>query len=1302
MPLPRFSVLRALNSTFFYQWWSAGAFKIISDCAQAFTPLLSKKLIAFTMVREVDSSVSVGKGVGYAIGIVLLFMVNSFFLNVFFFRAMMTGAQARSVLSQAIYEKSLRLSGKARIHYTNGILTNLMSTDCHRIDFALQWLHFAWTFPVSIVICIVIVLTNIGASGLVGFALLFVCFFIVTYMAQVLGKIRKKVNKITDTRVSIMREILQAMKIIKFYSWEEAYEEKVAEVRRDEMHRIKIMHTARNLLNALFVSAPTLAGLVSFVTLSSTGGHLNPAAVFSSLTTFNITRMPLMFLPLAIMAGYDSFLAVNRIQDLLSAGEAEFYIEYNVDQDDAIAVKNGSFIWEKDDAKKEGDDSESDGDSTSADKYHAKSQPSKADEDETNALTPAESINAQARSVQDVPAPGVVEPIDHLTESANAVSDSEVEQFNGFSGLDLTVANGEFVIVTGTIGSGKSSLLAAIAGGMRKLDGSVTLNGQLAFCGQQWVQNATVRDNITFGKPFDEEWYKEVIYACSLNRDLEILPAGDQTEVGERGITISGGQKARINLARAVYWNADIILLDDVLSAVDAHVGKHIIDHCICGLLKNKTRMLATHQLSMLQYADRVIFLDNTGKTYSGSVDYLKETVPEFNNLLTYGHQSESDDDIPAEEEEEEAKEHVDKEALEIKKIASKDPKTLSEDEKKKLGVLMQAEEKASDAVPLKTYMAFFKLGGGSISYAILPLLLSAMILSTFCQLFTNTWLSFWTGNKFPGRTEPFYIGIFVMFGILSAVFSFLFFFAITHIINLTSLTLHVQGVNRVLHAPMSFFDTSPLGRILNRFTKDTDTVDNEMSDQSRLLLMSVSSVGGAFILVIIYLPYFAIALVGLMFFFFAAAKFYRASAREIKRMESLGRSVLFSHFGETLSGTSTIKAYNNQEIFIRKSEKAIDKMNAPYYLTIANQRWLALRLDLVGAGLTLVTTMLCVTGQFSISPSSVGLVLSSLLQTINMMSMIVRQLASVENNMNSVERVHHYAYELPTEAPFHIEATRPDPSWPKEGRIDFKNMTMAYQPGLPPVLKNINLNINGGEKIGICGRTGAGKSTIMVALYRLAEMSGGSIDIDGVDISTLGLNELRMKLSIIPQDPVLFQGTIRSNIDPFGTCTDVELWDALRRSWLVESKDLELLKQGSLSMDKVKFHLDSVVDDEGTNFSLGERQLLALARALVRKSQILILDEATSSVDFQTDHRIQTTIVNEFSHCTILCIAHRLNTILAYDRILVLEQGEVAEFDDPVTLMNIKGGAFQSMCERSGISMDDVLEQQAARKNQQ
>lgn len=1247
----------------------------MSDAAQALTPLLTRKLIEFVAVKSVDSGYPIGKGVGYALGTAGMQVFTSVFLNIFFFRAMLTGAQSRAVFSQAIYEKSLRLSGKARLKYTNGLLTNLMSTDAHRIDFALQWVHFAWTFPVTLVICVALVIVNIGAIGLIGFVLLLISFFVVLFVSRRMVRIRKASNVVTDSRVGVMREVLQSMKIIKFYAWEDAYIERIFQVRNKEMHLIKLMLVVRNFLNALFVSVPTLAGLVAFVALKGIGGDLNPATVFSSLSLFNITRIPLMFLPLAAVSGFEAFLAVQRIEDLLGAPEGEHYVEYDANQKPAIRISGGSFIWEKEDEE-----------DSAKDKDNEKKE---AEDDSTD-----ETASVYASSAKDAPAP-VVEPIlapssppQTATEKSDAGSSSPItkdeaapEQFTGFSNLDLEINEGEFVIVTGSIGSGKSSLLTAIAGGMHRVGGSVTLKEDMVLCGQQWVQNATVEENITFGRPMDREWYEKVIAACSLTRDLEILPAGDQTEVGERGITISGGQKARINLARAAYSNANIVLLDDVLSAVDAHVGRHIVENCINGILKGKTRLLATHQLGMLSYADRVIYLDAAGRIEIGTVDELTTSSEGFRSLLHYSQQQES--------EEEDASDGEDKE----EEHEAKESKPKSD------GKLMQAEEKATENIPLHVYMSFFKHGRFIFKYMSLPFLLLTMTISVFLTLFTSVWLSFWTANKFPARSESFYVGLFVMFGVLSAIMSFLLFYIITDLVNRTALRVHVEAVERVLHAPMSFFDTQPLGRVMNRFTKDSDSIDNELSDQARLFLYSMAIIIGTFILTIIYLPWFALSLGGLFFVFLGAAKFYRASARDIKRYESLGRSVVFAHFSESLSGLTTIKSYNDESRFINRSKSAIDKMDAAYYLTLANQRWLALRLDMVGAALGFVSSMLCVTGQFHIDASSVGLVVSSLIQVTGMLSMCVRQLASVENNMNSVERLTYYAEELPQEAPYRIEAAKPSADWPQQGAIEFKQATLRYQPQLPPVLKNLDLSVKGAEKIGICGRTGAGKSTIMVALYRLSELSEGSIEIDGVDISKIGLQDLREKLSIIPQDPVLFKGTVRSNIDPFGKSTDVELWDALRRAWLIESHDIDRVHNGALKTEQVKFHLDQNVDDDGTNFSLGERQLLALARALVRKSNILILDEATSSVDFETDHRIQSTIKNEFSNYTILCIAHRLNTILGYDRILVLDAGEVAEFDDPITLFNKPDGAFRSMCDRSGITLDDVLREQAERE---
>lgn len=1280
--LAKHAVIRALNDTFFYQYWSAGVAKLLSDIGLTLNPFLTRHLIAFTMKTQSPLK----QGIGFALGVSFIFMFSIFFLNIFFYYSAITGAQCRAVLVHAIYTKNMKLSAKARLTFTNGKVTNFVSTDCHRVDFGLNWFHFGWSFPVAIGISIAVVMVNIGPPGLIGFAVLLCAFFFVIWAGRAMVIGRRAVSKITDSRVSLMREVLQSMKIIKFYSWEEAYIQKISDIRTKEMdHVVKIL-SIRNLLNAVFTSVPTIAGLLSFILLSKTGGALNPATVFSSLSIFNVLRMPLMLLPLSIVTSTDAFQALTRIESFLSASEMNQYLEkVPLEQlnGDSVVISDGSFIWESEDKNSEHEtevdlDTEEDKNDLSIHltKEHSRSA--------SNApLSIMEPLELEEKTVESLNT--------SVTSSSQKVSKEAVEnvdtthvKFPGFSHINLNIKDKEFIIVTGTIGSGKSSLLSAISGTMVKTGGSVKLSGDIAYCGPPWIQNATVEKNITFGTDFNKEWYEEVIKACSLTRDFEILPAGDQTEVGERGITLSGGQKARINLARSVYRNADIILLDDVLSAVDAHVGKYIMDNCINSLLKSKTRILATHQLSMIEYADRVVFLDSTGSASIGTAEHLRETIPAFDELMKF-----NDHASIQEEEEMETEtgiENNDTEELEVvNKVANV---------KASSGGLMKDEDKEKDGVDLDVYLTFVRYGTGFLKYAFIPLFFLALVLATFATVFTSTWLSFWTSSKFPGRSENFYIGIFVLLAIGAAFLNLGFFLTLTHVVNKTSRNLHMLAVKRILHSPMTFFDTSPLGRILNRFTHDSDTLDNEVSDQARLFFLSSSSVIGVFILIIIYLPWFAIALAGLLILFFMAASFYRASAREIKRLDSLGRSQVFSHFGETMSGVSTIVAYGEQQRFLKTNENHLNRMNAAYFLTLVNQRWLAIRLDGVGTCITIVVTILCVSHQFKISPSSVGLVVSSLLQVVAMMSLVVREMATVENNMNCVERIYHYAEKLESEAPFEIAETAPPASWPSEGRIKFNHVFMAYQPTLPPVLKNLNISVGKGEKIGICGRTGAGKSTIMNALYRINELSSGSIEIDDLDISTLGLHQLRSKLSIIPQDPVLFQGTVRSNIDPFGTASDIELWNALRRSWLLDANEFESVKNTTATSTagptSIKFHLDEPVNDDGTNFSLGERQLLALARALVRNTKVLILDEATSSVDFQTDNKIQTTISREFSHCTILCIAHRLRTIINYDRILVLEAGEVVEFDTPLNLFNTADGVFRSMCDNSGITWDD------------
>jgi ATP-binding cassette, subfamily C (CFTR/MRP), member 1 len=497
-------------------------------------------------------------------------------------------------------------------------------------------------------------------------------------------------------------------------------------------------------------------------------------------------------------------------------------------------------------------------------------------------------------------------------------------------------------------------------------------------------------------------------------------------------------------------------------------------------------------------------------------------------------------------------------------------------------------------------------------------------------------------------------------------------------------------AVARVLRAPMSFFDTTPLGRITNRFSKDVDTMDNTLSDSLRNFLTFSGQIVAVFILVIAYFPYFAAALAALTVIFLLSVQYYRSSARELKRHEALLRSHVFTRFGEAVSGIPTIRAYGLAHAFTSSVNKAVDDMDGAYFLTFANQCWLSVRLDAIGNLMILVIGILVVTSRLSVNPSISGLVLSSMISVVQYLQYSVRQLADVENNMNSTERLYHYAANLEEEAALHT-ATNVRSTWPEKGAIVFDNVQMRYRKELPLILHGLTMHIMPGERVGIVGRTGAGKSSIVSTLFRLVELSGGTITIDGTNIATIGLYDLRSRLAIIPQEPILFQGTIRSNLDPFNKHTDIELWSALRQANLVGQEDHQDIPKDD-DTNGYRIHLDAPVEEEGTNFSLGQRQLMAFARALVRNSQIIVCDEATSSVDFETDRRIQRTIVRGFRGKTLLCIAHRLRTVIGYDRICVMDAGRIVELDAPLALWE-KGGIFRAMCDRSGIGRQDFTD---------
>ncbi|KAK4043033.1 ATP-binding cassette transporter YOR1 [Parachaetomium inaequale] len=1291
----KYPLVWAINETFFWEFWLGGFCALISAVLQVLSPFVLRYLIQFASDAYVASlrglpPPNIGAGVGLVIGVTAMQVFQSLATNHFIYRGMLVGGMSRASLISLIYEKSMVISGRARaggaelpdvpaakaaeeqrqkekaqqakknknspagkppgvsgdgVGWDNGRIMALMSVDTYRIDQAFGLFHIIWTAPLCCLITLALLVVNLTYSALAGFALLVVMMPLLSKAVQGLFVRRRAINKITDQRVSLTQEILQSVRFVKFFGWENSFINRLDDFRNREISAIQVVLGIRNAIMAIGVSLPIFASMLAFITYSLTNHNLAPAEVFSSLALFNGLRMPLNMLPLVIGQVTDALSSLSRIQEFMLAEEREDEAIHKPDALNAVEMRDASFTWER--------------------------TPTQDSEGTVAGATAASGAKGEK---DDGPAAASSEEGSTLAE--------EQEPFK-IQDLNFEVGRNELVAVIGSVGSGKTSLLAALAGDMRQTNGEVILGASRAFCPQYaWIQNATVQENILFGKEMDKEWYADVIKACALQPDLDMLPNNDKTEIGERGITISGGQKQRLNIARSIYFDADIVLLDDPLSAVDAHVGRHIFDNAILGLLKDKCRILATHQLWVLNRCDRIIWME------SGKI----QAIDTFDNLMqnSEGFRQLMESTAVEEKKDEDAVAQLPGDKGQAKK------------RKKAKGGLMQSEERAVASVPWSVYASYIKASGSMLNA---PIVVGLLVLSQGANIVTSLWLSWWTSNKW-GYNMGTYIGVYAGLGASQAVIIFLFMWSLSIYGTKASKGMLRQAVTRVLRAPMSFFDTTPLGRITNRFSRDVDVMDNTLTDAMRMYFFSVASIISVFILIIAYFYYFAIALVPLLAIFLFATTYYRASAREVKRIESVLRSTLSAKFSEGLSGIACIRAYGLKDRFIGDLRKAIDDVDSAYFLTYSNQRWLSMRLDMIGNCLVFTTGILVVTSRFSVNPSIGGLVLSYILGIVQMIQFTVRQLAEVENGMNSVERLRYYGTELEQEAPLKTIEVRK--SWPEKGEIVFDNVEMRYRAGLPLVLQGLSMHIQGGERIGIVGRTGAGKSSIMSTLFRLVELSGGHITIDGLDISTIGLHDLRSRLAIIPQDPTLFRGTVRSNLDPFSEHTDLELWSALRQADLV-SDDAGGPGSGSDSegtttttttqnnpaaattKDASRIHLDTVVEEDGLNFSLGQRQLMALARALVRGSQIIVCDEATSSVDMETDDKIQATIATGFRGKTLLCIAHRLRTIIGYDRICVMDKGQIAEMGPPIELWGMEGGIFRGMCERSGIRGEDI-----------
>nr|XP_043628755.1 ABC transporter C family member 3-like [Erigeron canadensis] len=861
--------------------------------------------------------------------------------------------------------------------------------------------------------------------------------------------------------------------------------------------------------------------------------------------------------------------------------------------------------------------------------------------------------------------------IDKVTRGS---SDTAIEIINGNFAWDLSassnptlkdinirVNHGMRVAVCGTVGSGKSSLLSCILGEVSKISGSVRIEGSKAYVAQSpWIQSGKIEDNILFGREMDRERYENVLEACSLKKDLEILSFGDQTVIGERGINLSGGQKQRIQIARALYQDADIYLFDDPFSAVDAHTGSHLFKECMLQFLDSKTVIYITHQVEFLPAADLILVLRDGRITQAGKYNDILNSGSDFMELVGAHKEALSAIDSMGT--------NMQEQTDSSKKSTNDSQNGKTDDISGTKAQLVQEEEREKGKVGFSVYWNYITTAYGG---ALAPLIVLAQVLFQVLQIGSNYWMA-WASPVSASDPAPVTGSTLILVYVVLAAGCALCILArglllATVAYKAATILFHKMHLS-IFRSPMSFFDSTPSGRILNRASTDQSAVDMQIPYQVGSFVFAIIQLLGiiavmsqcAWQVIIIFIP------VGGMCIWLQ--QYYLPSAREMARLVGVCKGPVIQNFAETISGSTTIRSFDQQGRFQDTNLKLNDDFARPKFHAAAAMEWLGIRLDMLSS-FTFAAFLIFLISipEGTIDPSIAGLAATYGL-TLNMLQgWVVWTLTNLENKIISVERIFQYS-SIPSEPPLVIESNRPDDQWPSQGEVDIRNLQVRYAPHMPLVLRGLTCNFKGGKKTGIVGRTGSGKSTLIQTLFRLVEPASGQISIDGINISTIGLHDLRSRLSIIPQDPTMFEGTIRSNLDPLEEYTDDKIWEALDKCQLgdeVRSK---------------KGKLDSPVTENGENWSVGQRQLVCLGRVLLKKSKVLVLDEATASVDTATDGMIQQTLTKHFTDSTVIMIAHRITSVLDSDMVLVLEQGLIDEYDSPTKLLEDKSSSFAKL----------------------
>ncbi|KAG0215881.1 hypothetical protein BGX33_000740 [Mortierella sp. NVP41] len=1242
-------------------------------------PFILLWVIQYLKDTQLDGTTKPSGWYGYGLAILLLVIcLVQTVLTQFWVRSIViSGALARSALVDMIFKKATRISSKDRLYYPDGTIFNLMSTDAPRIDFALEALCFLYSVPVQVLVTVGFLVYWMGPSALLGAAVLMFSNPLQTWAMALLNPIRIQVTKLTDARMGLTTEILQGIKVIKFFAYESSFLKRLSDIRLSELKCTSWLLQVRGLIYSTSSSLPVFASALSFVLYAALGNKLEPEIVFPSLAFFTGLRVPLLILPYCYSDAADAYVSVKRIQKFLLTADIQPLPPIDKTHESAFSIKDADFYWDQLPSSTAAANMTAEGATTAATTI-------------PDSVSPSTAASSSRSSVSEDSAADERQP---LLSASNTAGETVPEIKTFLKDINLRVPRGALVAIVGPVGSGKSSLLQAMVGNMMKSRGEVIRGATISYASQTpWIQNATIMDNILFDTPMEKERYWRVIKACSLERDLTQLASGDKTEIGERGVNLSGGQKARLSLARSVYYNAEMVIMDDPLSAVDSHVGKRLWEDCVLHELGNKTRVIATHQLHVLPDVDYVVCMRHGRIAEQGTFRELMANQGDFFKLMKqYGGHHHDDDDDGDDGNDTRPRRRVlkrNKSSGKVIVVASESASsaTGSDDD---LTVLQESdeiisdgeestkeipkgliadEERASGAVATKVYRDYFRLGG-DLNWSLIVFLLCAQQAAGIAM---NIWLSFWSSDRF-GLTVWGYIDVYVATAVVQLLIVMLGSYMLVLAILRASKVIHDNAFLGVLYSPMSFFDTTPTGRVLNRFSKDVNTVDNMAAVNS--LLITVTGILGVLILSAVFLPWIIPVMVPLTVIYYYIAQYYQKTSRELKRLDALVRSHLFSYFSETLNGLGTLKAYHPHGIncAIERNQVNMDRSQHVYYPYILGTKWIGVRVFVVGHVLNFVALVLIIWARDDIDPATAGLILSYLARLASEMSWAIQCMADLENDMTSAERLFYYTNSLEQEPPAEILDRKPVAEWPQHGRISFEEVSMRYRSELPLVLNKISFEIQAGHKVGVVGRTGAGKSSLIQALFLLVSLDSGRIVMDGIETGTIGTADLRSKMAIIPQDPVLFQGTFRYNLDPLNRHTEQEVWQALEAS---DMKEYVQQQEGGL---------DAVVAAQGENLSVGQRQLVCLSRALLSKSKVVILDEATASVDLATDSLIQKAIRVDFSDSTVITIAHRLNTVIDYHRILVMDGGQVAEYDTPHNLLKNRQSMFSKMVDETG-----------------